>query len=65
MLGFVVGVMIVVSFWLLLVLAIDLSEWVSILFSWLFVVLGFMGGGLFMVGVDKVLFYLYLGLKMD
>ncbi len=65
MLGFAAGVMIAASFWSLLAPAIDLSERVSTLPSWLPAALGFMGGGLFMAGVDKVLPHLHPGLKMD
>lgn len=65
MLGFAAGVMIAASFWSLLSPAIDLSERVSTLPSWLPAALGFMGGGLFMAGVDKVLPHLHPGLKMD
>jgi ZIP family zinc transporter len=65
MLGFAAGVMIAASFWSLLAPAIDLSERVSTLPNWLPAALGFMGGGLFMAGVDKVLPHLHPGLKMD
>jgi ZIP family zinc transporter len=65
MLGFAAGVMIAASFWSLLAPAIDLSERVSTLPNWLPAALGFMSGGLFMAGVDKVLPHLHPGLKMD
>jgi ZIP family zinc transporter len=57
--------MIAASFWSLLAPAIDLSERVSTLPGWMPAALGFMGGGLFMAGVDKVLPHLHPGLKME
>jgi ZIP family zinc transporter len=65
MLGFAAGVMIAASFWSLLAPAIDLSERISTLPGWLPAALGFMGGGLFMAGVDKILPHLHPGLKME
>ncbi|MCR9100168.1 MAG: ZIP family metal transporter [bacterium] len=65
MLGFAAGVMIAASFWSLLAPAIDLSERISTLPGWLPAALGFMGGGLFMAGVDKVLPHLHPGLKLE
>ena len=65
MLGFAAGVMIAASFWSLLAPAIDLSERISSLPAWLPAALGFMGGGLFMAGIDKVLPHLHPGLKIE
>lgn len=65
MLGFAAGVMIAASFWSLLAPAIDLSERISTLPGWLPAALGFMGGGLFMAGVDKILPHLHPGLKLE
>lgn len=65
MLGFAAGVMIAASFWSLLAPAIELSGRISSLPSWLPAALGFMGGGLFMAGVDKVLPHLHPGFKIE
>lgn len=65
MLGFAAGVMIAASFWSLLAPAIDLSERIGSLPAWLPAALGFMGGGLFMAGIDKVLPHLHPGLKLE
>ena len=65
MLGFAAGVMIAASFWSLLAPSIDLSERISSLPAWLPALIGFMGGGLFMAGIDKILPHLHPGLKMD
>lgn len=63
MLGFAAGVMIAASFWSLLAPAIAMSEEVSALPKWMPVLIGFMGGGLFLAGIDKVLPHLHPGLK--
>lgn len=64
MLGFAAGVMIAASYWSLLAPAIALSEGKDIP-SWLPAVVGFLGGGLFLWGVDKVLPHLHLGFPMS
>ncbi|MEW6671665.1 MAG: ZIP family metal transporter [Thermodesulfobacteriota bacterium] len=64
MLGFAAGVMIAASYWSLLAPAIEMSEGKS-LPAWLPAVTGFMAGGLFLWGVDKVLPHLHLGLPME
>ena len=65
MLGFAAGVMIAASFWSLLAPSIELSERISSLPAWAPALIGFMGGGLFMAGIDKILPHLHPGLKMD
>ena len=61
MLGFAAGVMIAASFWSLLAPAIELSEGKE-LPSWVPALVGFLTGGLFLWGVDKVLPHLHMGL---
>ncbi len=61
MLGFAAGVMIAASFWSLLAPAIELSEGQE-LPSWAPALVGFLTGGLFLWGVDKVLPHLHMGL---
>lgn len=65
MLGFAAGVMIAASFWSLLAPSIELSKRISSLPAWTPALIGFMGGGLFMAGIDKILPHLHPGLKMD
>jgi ZIP family zinc transporter len=65
MLGFAAGVMIAASFWSLLAPAIEMSERVSDLPNWMPALIGFMAGGLFLAGVDKVLPHLHLGLPTE
>jgi ZIP family zinc transporter len=60
MLGFAGGVMIAASYWSLLAPAIAMSEGKD-LPSWVPAVVGFLGGGLFLWGIDKVLPHLHLG----
>ncbi len=60
-LGFAAGVMIAASFWSLLAPAIDMSEAQGIP-GWLPAVIGFLAGGGFLFGVDKLLPHLHLGL---
>lgn len=61
MLGFAAGVMIAASFWSLLAPAIEMSEGQGIP-GWLPAVVGFMAGGGFLYGIDKLLPHLHLGL---
>jgi ZIP family zinc transporter len=63
MLGFAAGVMIAASYWSLLAPAIEMAE-LSGLRPWIPAVLGFLAGGLFLWGVDKVLPHLHLGLPV-
>ena len=65
MMGFAAGVMIAASFWSLLAPAIEMSEEVSNLPKWLPALIGFMSGGLFLAGIDKVLPHLHSGFEMD
>lgn len=64
MLGFAAGVMIAASYWSLLAPAIALSEGKSVP-SWFPAVVGFMAGGLFLGGVDKVLPHVHLGFPTE
>ena len=60
MLGFAGGVMIAASYWSLLAPAIAMSQGKSIP-AWVPAVVGFLLGGVFLRGVDKVLPHLHLG----
>ncbi len=60
MLGFAAGVMIAASFWSLLAPAIDLSEDGS-LPKWVPPLIGFLAGGVFLRGLDRVLPHLHPG----
>ena len=63
MLGTAAGVMIAASFWSLLAPAIQLSEALG-MNAWLPATLGFLAGGAFLWGTDKVLPHLHPGLAM-
>ena len=65
MLGFAAGVMIAASFWSLLAPAISLSEKVSTLPVWLPPLTGFVGGGLFISLMDKILPHLHPGMALE
>ena len=58
MLGLAAGVMIAASFWSLLAPAIEMAGG-----SWVPATIGFLLGGLFLYGIDKVLPHLHLGMK--
>jgi len=60
MLGFAAGVMIAASFWSLLAPAIELAQEMG-LPGWLPASVGFLLGGVFLWGVDRVLPHLHLG----
>jgi ZIP family zinc transporter len=64
MLGFAAGVMIAASFWSLLAPAIEMAE-ESGLPPWIPATAGFLLGGLFLWGVDKVLPHLHVGFPME
>jgi len=64
MLGFAAGVMIAASFWSLLLPSIEMSEGKS-LPSWFPPAVGFLLGGAFLWGVDKVLPHLHLNFPME
>jgi len=61
MLGFAAGVMIAASFWSLLAPGIEMAEDLGQK-AWLTVAIGFLGGGTFLLIVDKVLPHLHMGL---
>jgi ZIP family zinc transporter len=63
MLGFAAGVMIAASYWSLLAPALEMSEGKSVP-TWFPPAVGFLAGGVFLAGVDKVLPHLHLGLPM-
>ena len=64
MLGFAAGVMIAASFWSLLNPAIILSEELGQI-PWIVVSIGFLSGGLFLFGIDKLLPHIHIGLSED
>jgi len=64
MLGFAAGVMIAASYWSLLAPAIEMSASLNVP-EWLPATTGFLAGGAFLWGVDKLLPHLHLGLPMS
>ena len=64
MLGFAGGVMIAASYWSLLAPAIKMSEGKDIP-AWFPAVVGFLVGGIFLRGVDKILPHLHLGFPTE
>jgi ZIP family zinc transporter len=64
MLGFAAGVMIAASYWSLLAPAIEMSEGKGIP-SWVPAVSGFLIGGIFLRGIDKVLPHLHIGFPTE
>ncbi len=64
MLGFAAGVMIAASFWSLLAPAIEMAAGSGVP-AWLPAVVGFLLGGGFLYGIDKILPHLHLGLPMS
>ena len=60
MLGFAAGVMIAASYWSLLAPALEMSEGKS-LPAWFPPAVGFLAGGAFLGGVDKILPHLHIG----
>lgn len=60
MLGFAAGVMIAASYWSLLAPAIELSQGIEIP-SWFPATAGFLVGGIFLGGIDKILPHLHVG----
>ena len=64
MLGFAAGVMIAASFWSLLAPAIEMAEGQGTP-PWVPAVVGFLGGGLFLWGVDRILPHLHAGFPME
>lgn len=64
MLGFAGGVMIAASFWSLLVPAIAMSQGMN-LPQWFPAATGFLFGGLFLSGIDKILPHLHMGFPIQ
>lgn len=64
MLGFAGGVMIAASFWSLLAPSIELAESNGQI-GWVPAAVGFLAGGAFLFGVDKLLPHLHLGLPIE
>ncbi len=64
MLGFAGGVMIAASYWSLLAPAIEMSEG-GLLPAWVPAVSGFLLGGAFLRGIDKILPHLHLGFPSE
>ncbi len=64
MLGFAGGVMIAASYWSLLAPAIEMSQGKDIP-AWVPAVVGFLFGGIFLRGADKVLPHLHLGFATE
>ncbi len=64
MLGFAAGVMVAASFWSLLAPAIEMSEGKDIP-VWVPAATGFLFGGIFLRGIDKILPHLHLGYPME
>lgn len=64
MLGFAAGVMIAASYWSLLAPAIEMSKGKGIP-SWVPAVIGFLIGGIFLRGIDKVLPHLHIGFPTE
>jgi len=64
MLGFAAGVMIAASFWSLLMPAIEMTE-TSGNRGWVPALVGFLAGGAFLLGIDKILPHLHISRPMD
>jgi ZIP family zinc transporter len=64
MLGFAAGVMIAASFWSLLAPAIEMAESMGYT-AWVPALVGFLAGGGFLWGVDRILPHLHLGLPTN
>lgn len=64
MLGFAGGVMIAASYWSLLAPAIEMSQDKAVP-SWFPAAAGFLMGGIFLRGIDKILPHLHIGFRMD
>src|SRR4030066_665807 len=64
MLGFAAGVMVAASFWSLLAPAIELSEGKD-LPVWVPATAGFLLGGIFLRGIDKILPHLHIGFPIE
>ncbi len=64
MLGFAAGVMIAASFWSLLAPGIEMAEDIGHI-PWLAAAIGFLGGGIFMRLMDRLLPHLHYGLSTE
>ncbi len=64
MLGFAAGVMIAASYWSLLAPALEMSAGKA-LPAWVPAAAGFLAGGIFLRGVDRVLPHLHIGFPME
>lgn len=64
MLGFAAGVMTAASFWSLLAPSIEMAEDLGQI-AWLTAAIGFLGGGLFLLIIDKILPHLHIGMEVD
>jgi len=64
MLGFAAGVMIAASYWSLLAPSIEMAEEMNMI-PWVPAAVGFVFGGAFLWGVDKVLPHLHLGFPIE
>ena len=64
MLGFAAGVMIAASYWSLLAPAIEMSEGKDIP-TWFPAAVGFLIGGVFLRGIDRILPHLHIGLPIE
>jgi ZIP family zinc transporter len=65
MLGFAAGVMIAASYWSLLAPAIEMAEESGGLPAWVPATVGFLMGGAFLWGIDKLLPHLHMGVKSE
>ena len=64
MMGFAAGVMIAASFWSLLAPSIEMSGELGMV-EWVPPVIGFMLGGAFLLGIDKLMPHLHVGFKTE
>ena len=64
MMGFAAGVMIAASFWSLLAPAIEMSSELGMI-EWVPPAIGFLLGGLFLLGIDKLIPHLHVGFKRE
>lgn len=64
MMGFAAGVMIAASFWSLLAPSIEMSRELGMV-EWVPPVIGFMLGGIFLLGIDKLMPHLHVGFKTE
>ncbi|WP_277481737.1 ZIP family metal transporter [Catalinimonas alkaloidigena] len=65
MLGFAAGVMIAASYWSLLAPGIEMAEKQGDVASWVPAAVGFLLGGAFLFGIDKILPHLHLGFPTE